>query len=125
MLATLAAALTLTAGGCGGSDEKNATSSVSSGTNTEAAHDSSKHLTAVDRCRAKSLDELDDLTQAQREALTQNVGGDLDAYATHACSLAESLGALEPTGDVRRTDEFRNAACVDSVTTKLRVDTGV
>jgi len=117
MIAVLAATLTLMAGGCGGSEEKSASPSASSAT-TEADN-GIEPLTPIGRCRAKALEELDDLIEAQREAVTENAGGDVDAYAAHVCSLAESLGVLAPTGDVDMTDEFRSAACVDSVMTNF------
>ena len=79
-----------------------------------------EQVSPLDRCRTKALDQLDEMTQAQRAAVAANVAdGDLDAYMTRSCSLAESLGALAPSGDIRPSDEFQKAGCVDSVITNF------
>lgn len=73
----------------------------------------------IERCRTTVLDEHEKLPQAEKEAAAKLHGGDIEANAIHACSLAESHGVLAPNGDVLPTDEYVKAACLDTVLTNF------
>lgn len=73
----------------------------------------------VDRCIAKVLDQVDEMTDAQRANVISGSGGDLEGYSRRFCREADSQGALASNGDVRQTDELVKAACVDAVMTNF------